>query len=141
MKRGKAILGIVVGILLLLSGGAHSFLGWAGLRDELAAAHVPPELAFGVKVGWLFGGVCMFAFAAIVLALFVSRLQGGTASVFPVVVIGLAYALFGAWALVASDFGFFFLVFLVPGILLLAAALGEGSAFRETGGPREPAGT
>jgi hypothetical protein len=141
MTRVRAILGIVAGVVLLLSGGAHSFLGWAALRDELTAAGVPSELAFGVKVGWQFGGVCMFACAAIVLSLFTRRLRGETTSAFPALAIGLAYALFGAWALVASDFSLFFLVFLVPGILLLGAALGDGTAITETGGPRGLGGT
>jgi hypothetical protein len=125
MPRLRAGLGIVAGVLLLLSSAAHSFLGWAGLGKELVAAGVPPGLVFGVKVGWQFGGACMLAFAVIVLATFVGRLRGCSTSAVPALVIGVTELAFGIWALVASDFQPFFLVFIVPGILLLSAGWGQ----------------
>jgi hypothetical protein len=40
----------------------------------------------------------------------------------PVLVIGLAYTVYGIWAMIASGLEPFFLVFVVPGVLLLAVA-------------------
>ncbi len=132
MPRVRASLGIVAGVLLLLSSAAHSFLGWAGLSREMNDARVPPALAFGVKLGWQFGGACMGAFAVIVLVTFAGRLRGRSTSSFPALVIGIVYLAFGMWALVASDLQPFPLVFIVPGVLLLGAASGERGRDRES---------
>ena len=118
-------MGIAAGVLLALSSAAHSLVGWPSMRQELAAAGAPPDLIFGMKMGWLFGGVCMLVFAAIVLRIFVRRFRGGVASPFPALVIGVAYFLFGAWALVTSGFQPFYFVFIVPAVLLLGAGWGQ----------------
>lgn len=55
------------------------------------------------------------------MTLFARRFRGSSASPFPAVVIALAYLSFGLWALVASGFRLFFLVFVVPAVLVLAA--------------------
>jgi len=122
MARVRAILGLVASLFLILSSAAHSFLGWDRMRDQLAAAQAPPDLAFGVKVGWLFGGVAMLAFGLILLALFVRRFRGESASSLPAVVVAAAYLGFGVWAMFASDFDPFFVIFIVPGVLLLVAS-------------------
>jgi hypothetical protein len=124
--RTRAVLGLIAGALLILSSAAHSFLGWKGLRDQLAAAQAPPDLVLVLKIGWQFGGVAMLAFGIIVVALFARRFRGGSISVLPAVVIAAAYLAFGAWALLASDFNLFFLVFIVPGALLALASLQPG---------------
>jgi hypothetical protein len=125
MTRTRPIIGLVTGALLILSGAAHSLLGWRQLRGELAAARVPPDLSFGVALGWHFGGLAMLVFGVIAVATFARRLRGERAYMFVPSVIGGAYVLFGAWALVASSYRPFFLVFIVPGVLLLAAAWGH----------------
>ena len=45
-----------------------------------------------------------------------------------VVLVGLAYAAFGVWALAISGMNPFFLIFVVPGILLAIAAWGRAPA-------------
>ena len=121
MARVRAVLGLVASLILILSSAAHSFLGWEQLRGKLVAARVPADLVFGLKVGWMFGGVAMLAFGLILLTLFVKRLRGESVSSLAAVVIAAAYLGFGAWALVASGFDPFFFIFIVPGILLLVA--------------------
>jgi len=125
MAKWRAVLGLIAGAIFLLSSAAHSILGWKGLRGELAAAHVPPDLVFGLKVGWQFGGVAMLAFGVIIVDLFMRRLRGQKVSTFPALVVGVAYLAYGSWALWAGDFNPFFLVFVVPAVLLMSADRSE----------------
>jgi hypothetical protein len=124
MKR-RGILGLVAGILLILSSAAHSFLGWQGLGNELSAAHVPPDLRFGVKVGWQFGGAAMLAFGVMVVGQAIRRLRGQEAPLLPEIATAALYLGFGGWALVASHGSPFFLVFIVPGLLLALSVIGR----------------
>jgi hypothetical protein len=126
MARWRASLGLLAGILLLLSSAAHSILGWKGISRQLAAAGTPPDLLLGLKVGWQFGGLAMLVLGAIVVWLFAGRLRGQALSTLPALVIGAGYVAFGAWTLLTIDLSpFFFIVFLVPGILLVLAAAGR----------------
>jgi hypothetical protein len=125
MARWRAIVGIVGGIMLLLSAGAHSVLGWKSIGGELAAAGVPADLLRGVKIGWQFGGACMVVFGVIAINLFVRRLRGSADAGWPVLLIGAGYLAFGLWALVVSGFNPFFAVFIVPALLLIVASVGQ----------------
>jgi hypothetical protein len=125
MTHVRAVIGLVAGGLLVLSGIAHSILGGRQIRADVTAAQVPSDLAFGLEVGWQFGGAAMLVFGIICLAVFAKRVRGERAGAFPAVVIAGAYLAFGAWALVASGFRPFFLVFIVPAALLLVASTGR----------------
>ena len=127
MARWRAGLGLVAGVMLVLSSAAHSVLGWKAIGGELAAAGVPADLTFGLKAGWQFGGASMLAFGIICISMFAMRLRRRSVPSFPAFVIGGVYLVFGAWALAASQFDPFFLIFIVPAILLVAASTG-GSA-------------
>lgn len=122
MKRWKEILGLLGAVILLLSSGAHSILGWRDLGGRLTRAGAPADLINGMRIGWLFGGACMLAFAVIAAGICISRLRGGSASTFPIAVISVLYLAFGAWALAISG-NPFFMIFIVPGVLLLLASL------------------
>jgi hypothetical protein len=68
----------------------------------------------------------MLVLGAIVVWLFAGRLRGQALSTLPALVIGAGYVAFGAWTLLTIDLSpFFFIVFLVPGILLVLAAAGR----------------
>jgi len=122
MTRARAIAGLIAGANFVISAAAHSFLGWKGLGSELAALRPPADLALGLQLGWHFGGVAMLAFGIIVVLLCVKGMRGESVSVLPLMVIAIAYLVFGVWALVASNFNLFFLIFIVPGLLLMFAA-------------------
>jgi len=128
MNRFRSILGLVVGFTMILSAAAHSLLGWKLLRAELEAQHASAELVESLGLGWRFGGVAMLAFGCIVLALFTKRLRGGPVSMLPANVIGTTYVIFGAGALLVTHFDPFFLVFAVPGTLLLIASVPQRPA-------------
>jgi hypothetical protein len=120
----RSLLGLSAGMLILLSTFAHSILGWKGIREQLLAAQVPHDLVSGLRIGWQFGGAAMLAFAVIVLTVCVRRLRGEAPSTLPLMVIGLAYVLFGGWAIWASHGQVFFsFVFVLPGALLVASSL------------------
>ncbi|MFL5385595.1 MAG: hypothetical protein ACJ8GN_24005 [Longimicrobiaceae bacterium] len=121
MGRTRSILGIVAGVLMLASAAAHSLLGWPQLRAKLAESNVPGDLAQGLAVGWHFGGAAMVAFAAIVLWTFVRRLRGEAAPLVPPAIVAATYLAFGAGALAITGDPFF-LVFIVPGLMLAAAS-------------------
>lgn len=121
MARGRAVLGLIAGGMLILSSAAHSLLGWPALRGQLAAVPVPADLLLGLQIGWQFGGLAMLVFGIVVVALFAKRFRGENAATGTAAVVAAAYLAFGCWALVASRFEPFFLVFIVPGILLALA--------------------
>jgi hypothetical protein len=119
MEKVRNVLGLIGGIILVLSSGAHSILGWKGLSQKLAEKNVPGDLVFGIKAGWEFGGIAMLAFGIIVVVTFVNRMRGRYASTFPTMVFAITYLVIGAWALIASNFTPFFWLFIVTGLLLL----------------------
>ena len=125
MTRLRIVLGIVAGVIMLASSAAHSLLGWPALRGALAAVSTPEDLVSGLRIGWQFGGVAMLVFACLVLATFVGLARKRPAPLGPPLLIGAAYVAFGAWAFVVSGLEpFFFSIFVVPGLMLVAAAWG-----------------
>jgi hypothetical protein len=121
MKRAQSIVGLLAALMLFLSSGAHTFLGWKSFDAQLTAAKAPPELITGLKIGWYFGGAVMVAFALIAARRSLRRATDDAAS-FELLVIGLTYLLFGLWAWTVGDRNPFFVgVFVVPGALLLLA--------------------
>jgi len=125
MSRWRTVLGLIAGALLILSSAAHSLLGWRVQLAGLEAVKAPADLILGLGLGWQFAGVAMLAFGVIVVMLVVAAGRGRPVSLRPVLVIGLAYTVYGIWAMIASGLEPFFLVFVVPGVLLLAAAVGR----------------
>ena len=123
MNRSRSILGLVVGGMMMLSAAAHSLLGWKQLKSELEPLHAPADLVRAIGAGWNFGGAAMLAFGFIVVALFTHRLRGRSVNLRPAIVIGATYVAFGIGAMVLNHFDPFFLVFVVPGVLLLVASV------------------
>ena len=111
------VLGIIAGVVLILSSAAHSLMGWKALGAQLVQAKAPADLIRGLRIGWHFGGACMLTFGIIVLMIFIRRLPS-----LPAFAISVLYVVFGAWALAVSDFNPFFAIFIVPGAMLLVAA-------------------
>ena len=109
--------------LLLLGAVAHGLLGWPPIREELERAGVGEDLMGGLAVGWYFGSAAMAAFGVILLLCFGqarARTSGwqGTAAC-----LSLAYGIFGLTAFVMRSFNVFFLIaFVLPGIIIGAAA-------------------
>lgn len=125
MSRLRNVLGLVAAVLMLASSAAHSLLGWPQLRAALGTAHAPPDLVQGLAIGWHFGGATMVTLGVMLAWLFIDRLRGRATSRRPAAFVAALYLVFGAWALAVSDMDPFFLVFVVPGLLLLAAVTGR----------------
>lgn len=124
-------LGIAAGVMMVLSSAAHSLLGWTALGEQLRATHAPADLVRGLAIGWHFAGAAMLTFGCMVVLLFARRWRGTPQPTAPAGFIAVLYLASGATALVATSFDPFFMVFIIPGLLLAAAA------FR----PREANGT
>jgi hypothetical protein len=126
VNRLRVALGLLAGVLMILSSAAHSLLGWSGLRAELAKVQAPVNLVTGLSIGWHFAGLAMFAFGSLVLLTFIDAVRGRAVSFRTAGLIALVYLLFGVWALRASNLDPFFLVFIVPGLMLAAASWRAG---------------
>ena len=125
MSKLRSVLGLLAGAILVLSSGAHTFLGWQALGAELAKTKAPAELVTGLEIGWRWGGVAILVFGIIVVATFLKRYRGEPASTFAPALVSVAYIAFGAWALVHSNYDPFFFIFIVPGVLLALASTGR----------------
>jgi hypothetical protein len=128
MQRGRLVLGLIAGVMILATSAAHSLLGWPRLRHALTEADTPAELIVGLSIGWHFAGLAMLVFGALAILLFADALKGRPVSLRPVLLIGIAYLVFGTWSLTVSSLDPFFLAFLVPGILLLVGSSGRPGA-------------
>ncbi|HEU4720515.1 MAG TPA: hypothetical protein VFS59_04070 [Gemmatimonadaceae bacterium] len=123
MPRLPRALAAVAAVLLILSSGAHSFMGWPGLRTELAAANAPQPLVDGLAMGWHFAGMTMLVLGILVLWMLAAARFGAPSIRVPLLVIGVAYVLFGIKCATLIGWDPFLLTFLVPGLLLSGAAL------------------
>ena len=75
-----------------------------------------------LAIGWHFAGVAILTFGCLALWAFADRLRGRAAPTRHVAFIAVVYLFFGVGTLVASRMDPFFLVFIVPGLLLLVAS-------------------
>lgn len=121
MSRMRSILGLIAGGILILSSAAHSIFGWLVIRGQLDTLRAPSDLVLGLKIGWQFGAVAMLALGVNIILLFLRRFRGERVSTLPSSVIAALYLFFGTWALLVTDFNLFFLIFIVPALLLAVA--------------------
>ncbi len=121
--RLSTIAGSLGAVLIILSAPAHSLIGWPEIQSELARVNASADLVLGLQVGWHFGGAAMVGLGLIVLHLFYQRARGSAASRVPASTVAALYLLFGLAALVVSGLDPFFLVFIVPGALVLVGVL------------------
>jgi hypothetical protein len=124
MTRLRTVLGLIAGAIMVLSSAAHSFLGWKSLQAKLLAAQAPSDLIQGLAIGWHFAGAAMLAFGIIVIAIFAKRLRGEAVSSLPAMIIAVLLVISGIWAMTITRNPFFF-IFIVPGLMLAAAAWPE----------------
>ena len=122
MSKARNILGVITGIILVLSSAAHSFVGWPSMREKLLAFHTPPDLITGLAIGWNFAGFAIFVFGALVLLTFIPRLRGMYRPLTTARVIGYSCTIAGGAAYSVARDMFFINIFLVPGLLVLIAS-------------------
>jgi len=122
MSRLRTVLVVAAGLVMIASSAAHSLLGWPPLSARLAAVNAPVDLVSGLAMGWHFAGLAMLTLGLLALWL-ASAAQRSISARLPVGLIGVAYVAFALGAAAAFGFDFIEVVFLVPGALLMAAAL------------------
>jgi hypothetical protein len=120
--RGRLVLGFLAAAMQVLSGAVHSILGWPVLTQAFAATRVPPALVQGLAVPWHFAGLAMVTFGVIVALTLLGAVRRPGESLEPVAVIGIAYLLFGVVGMAVSRGDPSFLIFIVPGVMLLLVA-------------------
>lgn len=123
--KAPQIIGLIGSALLLVSGVAHLVLGWPAVRAELTATHVPADVTDVIMLGWQFGGLAMIVLSGLMGNHFLRRWNDAARSRFSPVLVGTAYVLFGSWAIGWVGFQPFYLIFIIPGLLLVFAALGD----------------
>lgn len=124
MHKARNILGAITGIILILSSGAHSFLGWKRMREQLVSTGAPDDLITGLGIGWNFAGLAIFVFGCILLGVFIPRIRGRMTALWPARLIGISYTIAGLVAYRTSGNNFFMTVFVVPGVLIALASWG-----------------
>jgi hypothetical protein len=116
----RVVLGIVAGLAMVLSGVAHSVLGWPALQQTLDTTNIPDDVRRGLAVPWHFAGMAM-VLSGVLAVMTVLRMRGGAVTAWPAVVVAGAWMLFGLWGLIALKRDPTFLMFILPGALLLVA--------------------
>ena len=119
----KSAIGIVAGVILIVSAFAHSIFGWKAMSEQLAATNAPADLVQGLRMGWIFGGPVMIVFGILTIVPFLKRFRGERASTLAPVLISISYFGFSAWATVVTGGDPFVVLFIVPGVLLAIASI------------------
>jgi hypothetical protein len=127
MPSMRLILGLLGGLALVASSALHGLAGWPAQRTALTGVGASPDLMEAMAMGWLFGSAMMLAGGLVALWAFTRLARRRPTSLVPVAIIGALYAAFGFGVALAYGFGGQLLVFLVPGLMLLAASLGSAT--------------
>lgn len=124
MRGALSAFGILAaGVVMVLGGFAHGFLGWPAMAEALAPYSVESNVVAALGVGWSFGSVAMLALGTIVLAGLPALRRGERFARQAALVAGLAYLLFGTGAFVYRDFKPHFLFFILVGLVLTVSVL------------------
>jgi hypothetical protein len=124
--RARATIGLLAGLMILGSSFGHSIAGWRAIHGQLEQARVPADLVKGLHIGWQFAGGAMFVVGILILWTYVDALRGRPVSFRVPYLVSLFYLLFGMWSFRAAGDLFFLIVFVLPGVLLAAAARPRG---------------
>lgn len=114
---------LVAGLVILLSAYPHATAGWPSLRPALVDAGVDGDVVAALGIGWYFGSVAMAALGLTAILVFVELRRGHARARRFAVVVAAAYLAFGLTAWLTRDLNPHFLIFVVPGALLLLGAL------------------
>jgi len=122
MAALKLTAGSVAALVMILSGLVHSTVGWREVNRALRGTNIPPAVRDGLAVPWHFTGLSMVAFGLIV-AVVLWRARSGGVSTAVLLIVGSVWLLVGAAGMLTIKADATFLLFLIPGFLVLAAAV------------------
>ena len=120
--RVRLAVGFAAAALQVLSGVVHSIVGWPAMTKAFASTNAPTALVQGLAVPWQFAGLSMVTFGVIVAMTLWRATQRAEESLATVMVIGAVYVVFGLVGLALTGADATFLMFLVPGVMLVATA-------------------
>ncbi len=112
-SRLRTVVGQLTCLFVVVSVWMHSIVGWRSLRGALQERTVSAELMASLEAGWLFGGVFLLLFAALLFSYLRNPTVPGGARV--VRWAALAVGLYGVAAMIRYGGNPFFLVFVVMG--------------------------
>ena len=127
MSKARDILGVITGIILILSSGALYFTGWGSMASRLVDAGAPDDVVARTSIGLLLATIAILLCGCVLFGVFMTRLRGLVAPLWPARLIGLAYTIAGIVAYKMSDNNFYMTIFVVPGILIALASWGSDS--------------
>lgn len=122
LGRWQVVVGFVAAALQVVSGAVHSMLGWPAVTKEFAATNAPAALVQGLAVPWHFTGLSMVTFGVVVALTLQRALRKPGEPLTTVMVIGATYVVFGLVGMALTGGNATFLMFLVPGVMLVVAA-------------------
>jgi hypothetical protein len=114
--------GFLAGAILVASGLMHSLLGWREMRAAFSPTGAPPDLVAGLAVPWHFAGFSMVNFGALVISGFLGAARHHEGSLRAPRIIALAYVAFALGGATFIKLDPTFLLFLVPGAMVLAVS-------------------
>jgi len=121
MAALKLTVGSLAALLMVTSGLVHSTVGWRELNRILRDTKISPAVRDGLAVPWHFAGLSMAAFGLIV-AVVLWRARSGGMSTAVLLIVGSVWLLVGAAGMLTIKVDATFLLFLIPGLLVLFAA-------------------
>ena len=126
VRKARKAVGVIAGLMILISALAHAFLGWPAMAEALDDVITDDagavDLLGALAVGWYFGSMAMVVFALIVL-----RMALRDADTCAGRFIAVGYLVFGLAAWLARDFNPHFLIFVAIGALLAAFSFSDSS--------------
>jgi CHASE2 domain-containing sensor protein len=119
----RSISVVLAGAFMVLSSGAHSFLGWPQMEIALDKTTAGPDLIRALATGWYFGSFAMLTFGVILIVCGLRMKRGDHSLAVAARAIAACYLVFGVGAFVTHHFNPHFLAFIVPGLLAGAPVL------------------
>lgn len=112
MSKARDIVGVLSGIILLLCAAAFFFAA-------------PEDVVARGSIGVLLATIAILLCGFVLFGVFITRLRGREAPLWPARLIGIAYTIAGLVAYKMSGNNFFITIFVVPGILIALASWGS----------------
>ena len=125
MSKARDIVGALTGIILLMSAGALYFTDGGSMSRQLADAGTPVDVVARPSIGLLSATVATWLCGCVVFGVFITRLRGLVAPLWPARLIAITCTIAGLVAYKMSGNNFFMTLFVVPGILIALASWGS----------------
>jgi hypothetical protein len=125
MSKARDILGALSGMILLMSAAALYFIVGGSMRSQLVDAGAPDDVVARPSIALLVATIATWLGGCVVFGVFITRLRGREAPLWPARLIAITCTIAGLVAYKMSGSNFFMTLFVVPGILIALASWGS----------------